>query len=505
MIAFIKNLILNKKRSEKWADILAWSMIFLMGIIYSFMSVRKHYQFQTYGWDTAVFDQGIWQWSNFQFPYSSFHDLPWLGDHFHLILLAVVPFYWLKPGVETLVTIQAFATVLGAVPLYLLSKHLTKHYLFSLAIVASYLLFYSLQWHTFSGFHELAFLPLTFGGMAYFWAIKRKKMYWFSLILTLLVKEEMGFLVAAFGLWSFINDKKRRKVAILTIICGILYSVIMIAVVMPFLAGGMYRHTGYGMMGNTIGEVFVNILKNPLLLLRSMVDSPVKINTMFTTFWPFGFLPIFAPSTLIVALQQFLLRFMDYGKQIRWTPYFAYSLPMASIMAWGSIYGFSNIVNKVKSKKRYLAGTFISFILLTLVIVEDLFLHAPINSIFKKQFYQNESWMDNNRKIIECVPNNVSVSAQNNLAPWLARREEIKVFPEGIGYDFIVLDMHQGLDENAFHFLGSNNTKIVAEDLIDKGYYEVFCQKGDALALTKVKDFDKSKLNYPFEIDIWEK
>lgn len=502
---------IEKKKFYTYFDFLALVLIISLAIVYSFMSLNNHRLFETFGWDLAVFDNGIWQWSMFKFPYSTFHDLYWLADHFHLILLIIVPLYWVWSNVKLLLIIQAFVTCFGALPLYFLSKKVTRHRIFSLVIVLGYLLFYSLQWHTFSGFHELAFLPLTLGSALYFWESKNYRMYWVSIILSLLVKEEIGFLVASFGVWIFIKNRTRRKESLLTILLGISYSLLMTSVVMPYIGGGGYRHSGFGESGDSVLDVTINVIRNPFILIKAFVDSGQKLQTMFVTFWPWIFLPIFAPSTLILVFEQFASRFLDYVKVIRWTPYFAYSLPMATIMAWGSIYGFNNltvIIRKIINKKSYLYGTYISLLLFSSIVFENYILHAPINSIFKKEYYRTEPWMNNNLKILECIPKDkeVSVSIQNSLAPHVSQRYSIKVFPEGLnqGYEYIVVDLHEGQSENSFHFLGREKTRYIIDDLIKRRLYKVICKEGDSLVLKKL-DNVKVELDYPFEIEIFER
>lgn len=497
-----------KKIIPSGVDKLVWLTVVVFSFVYAFMSVQKHNSFQTFGWDLAIFDHGIWQWSQFRIPYSSFHDLPWLADHFHLILVTLAPLYWIWSDVKVLLIAQAILVSFGAIPLYYLSKRVTKNKLFSLVIVLGYLLFYSLQSFIFSDFHELAFLPLTFGGMILFWEIRKIFLFWIFFVLSLLVKEEIGFLLGVFGLWALIRDKKRWRQATPAIILGFAYTSIMVSIIMPFIGGGqLYRHSGFGQSGQTLMDVVLNIIKNPLYLISSFIDSPVKINTMWTTFWIWGFLPLFSPLSLILIFEQFASRFLDYGKPIRWTLLFAYSLPMATIMAWGSIYGFNNLVKilqRITKRPVYLISIVITFSLMLIIISADLFLHGPINSLFKKQFYLQENWTVNNINILKCVPQAVSVSAQNNLAPWLSQRLIIKVFPEGIGFDYIVLDLHPGQSENNFHFLGSQRTKIVMDDLVKKGYYDIACQEGDAVVL-KRRINPPFVLDYPFKLSIDEK
>lgn len=491
----------------KKSDKLVWLFVILFSTIYAFMSVYKHNSFQTFGWDLAIFDHGIWQWSKFKIPYSSFHDLPWLADHFHLILITLAPLYWVWSDVKILLITQAFLVCMGALPLYYLSKKVTRNYFFSVAVVLNYLLFYSLQSFIFSDFHEFAFLPINFGLVLLFWEYKRTFLYWIFFMLTLLVKEEIGLLLAAFGLWSLLRDRTRWKQAIISIFSGLIYTYLMLSYIMPAIGGQIYRHSGFGQSGQSLQDVVIKILSNPLYIVTSFTDSPIKINTMVKTFLSWGFLPVFSPATLVVIFEQFTSRFLDYGKPIRWTLLFAYSLPMASLMAWASIYGFNNLVGilhkLIKQSERRVAFM-ISLIILIMAFGSDLLMHGPINNILKPQFYYQEKWVGDNLKTLKCIPDNISVSAQNSLAPWLSQRTKIKVFPEGIGFDYIILDLHPGQSENSFHFLGSKNTKIVLGDLIKKDYYLPVCQNGDAIAL-KRKSNPPFELNYPFPLSIEEK
>lgn len=497
-----------KKIKFSKTDVLVVLTIIIFSIIYALMSVVKHNSFQTFGWDLAVFDQGVWQWANFKIPYSSFHDLPWLADHFHLMLITLAPFYWLWSDVKILLIGQAVLVSFGALPLYYLGKQVTKNSFFSFVVVLGYLLFYSLQSFIFSDFHELAYLPITLGGVLLFWELKKRFLYWTFFIMALLVKEEIGLLLAAFGLWALIRDRTRWKQALLSMVVGFGYTIIMISWIMPLISGGqLYRHAGFGQSGQTLGDVLIKIINNPFYLIGSFIDSPVKINTMWTTFWPWGILPFFAPASLILVLEQLASRFLDYGKPIRWSLLYAYSLPMATIMAWGSVYGFNNLVKILQgltNRPKRLIGIIISLFLLILTFTSNVSLHGPINSFFKRQFYERENWMVSNENILKCVSPKVSVSAQNSLAPWLSQREKIKVFPEGIGFDYIVLDLHNGQSENNFHFLGSKNTKTVIEDFVKKGYYEIVCQDGDAIVL-KRRIEPPYNLNYPFQLNIEEK
>lgn len=450
------------------------------------MSVRIHEQFQTFGWDLGVFDQGIWLWSKFQFPFTTFHNMWWLGDHFHLSIVLIAPFYWLFENVRTILIVQAILTCVGGWPLFLLSKKITRNNLFSIAALFGYLLFFSLQWHTFSGFHEFALLPVVLGCLLLFWETKKTIYYWLCSVIMIFIKEELGFLLAVIGIWQLLTDRKRWQQSIVTIFLGISISIVLIYWIIPSLAGKSYIHFDYGKSGYTVIDVIKNIILNPSLIFVSFVDSQIKLRTLWITFWPWGFLSLLAPSTLVVHFEQFASRFLDYQKTIRWTPYFIYNFPMATIMFWSSIYGFKNIQQRINQKRVKVAvNIIIPLMLIILVVLENILLHAPILSLFKKQFYTNESWMADNKKAFLCIPKNVSLAAQNSLAPWLSQRQKIKVLPEGIGYDYIIVDLHEGQSENNFRELGRIGTINLINELIVQKQYKIICEEKDTKVLQK--------------------
>jgi len=480
------------------AEKLAFLMASVFFVVYAVMGVNDLYKFEVMGWDMAIFDQGVWNWSRIRFPFSSFHDIWWLGDHFHLILAALAPLYWIWAHPAALIVAQAFLVCFGGLTLYLLALEVTKSRKVSLALYFAYLTYFPLQWHMFSGFHEMAFLPLCLGGALYFLHMKKWRAYWVFVALSHLIKEDVGLLIAAVGVWMVVADRKNWKAGVVTFLVGAVYSMLVIGIIMPALSSGQYRHLGYGKMGENLVDVAVNVVRDPGVLVSGFTDSSVKLKTMLISFLPFGFLPFASLASLVPIYVSFAVRFFDYGKEIRWTPYFAYSIPAAVLIFWGSLQGVGAILRRRRS-----FGWLVALVVVALSVGQNYVLHAPIHSIVKRGYFGKTAWMSDNHKVIDCVPDGVSVSAQNSLAPWLSRREKIKIFPEGLGYDYVVLDLHAGQSENSFHFLGSEKTKYIYEDLIENGYYEEVCRYNSAVALRKTGK--EIKLNYPFEIEIYEK
>ena len=78
----------------------------------------------TSSYDVGLYDQGVWLMSRFKAPFVTLMGRNLMGDHASLVLVLLVPLYWLVPGTETLLAVQAVVVAAGAIPLYFLARKL---------------------------------------------------------------------------------------------------------------------------------------------------------------------------------------------------------------------------------------------------------------------------------------------------------------------------------------------------------------------------------------------
>jgi len=124
---------------------LLWLFVLALTIVYSSLSILRHWHFASTAYDLGIFDQAIWQYSRFGPPYNTvrlhlFQD-NLLGDHFHPIIILLAPLYWFTDKVEALLVAQALLFAVAIVPIFLFTeKRLGK--------VAAYLfcISYSIFW-----------------------------------------------------------------------------------------------------------------------------------------------------------------------------------------------------------------------------------------------------------------------------------------------------------------------------------------------------------------------
>lgn len=463
-------------------------LLFLIAtaLVYSFLGIRNHEQFQTFAWDLGFFDQLIWKASKFRYPYSTIGDLTILGDHFQLVLYLLVPLYWLWSNVRIILTAQAFLIVFAAFPLYLLATQILKSKLSAWAVVFSFLFFTGTQFTVTNEFHQSAFIPLFLNSLFLFYQQKRWRPYWLMIIGLLCTREEMALLIVAIGVFLILKKQARRR-GLFTILFGMVAFVLLVYLVIPFFnPHKIYPHFGYGMLGETPQTVVLTIICRPGLLLTSLVSPPVKLKTVFTSFLSFGFLPLFSPAFLIPIGQQFATRFIDSVSVHRWLNLNHYAIPLASLLSVASVYGILNLsqaIEKLCSIKETKVIKILGVYLFLFTILQDLLFHGPINSLSKPQLYKTQPWMQANYQVLQKIPKEVSLAAQNSLVPHISQRDKIYLLPEINNAEYIWVDLEDG--PNKYAPLTYQETETLISNLLKEEEYIIYYQQGKSLLLKK--------------------
>src|SRR3989344_3280704 len=121
---------------EKWGIL---PVMIATASVYSFISVAKHYHFQTFAWDLSFFDELIWKFSQGIEPTSSLVPLHVLGDHFQPIILLFSFPYLIWNDVRVLLVGQAMIASISVYPVYLLARRVLKKSYIALAISVAFL------------------------------------------------------------------------------------------------------------------------------------------------------------------------------------------------------------------------------------------------------------------------------------------------------------------------------------------------------------------------------
>src|SRR3989344_6799119 len=173
--------------------------ILLLSIAYSALSIVRHNHFQSGGFDLGIYDQAVWQYAHFQWPYNTIKDRFILGDHLTLTLPLLAPLFWLWEDVRMLLIFQGFWISFSALAIYNIAKVRTFSEVTALCLAVVYSLFYGIQYLVYFDFHPVVIGVGLLAWIAYF--LESRKAGWMiaAIVALLLTQENMGLALAGLG------------------------------------------------------------------------------------------------------------------------------------------------------------------------------------------------------------------------------------------------------------------------------------------------------------------
>ncbi len=253
--------------------------------------------------------------------------------------------------------------------------------------------------------------------------------------------------------------------------------VFLVYILSPFISPTYrnYGHysLGYGSIGRNPQEVFVNLLTRPQQLLSAMFTPPIKFTYLFQQLASYAFLSLAGFQVWLLLFFEFFTRLANGVMIAKWP---LHSFTVSAISGVALIYAAGNLQKKISPR-------FLGIILLLAALAGDFFFHGPVNSLFKPQFYQQSSWSRADHQILDKIPANVSVAANNSLVPHLSQREEIYLLPDVHQAQYVVADLHDW--PNAFTPIDRKEITTLIENLIDSEKYKLIAKIDDTILLQR--------------------
>ena len=386
-------------------------------VLYEVLSVVRHLGGRTTGFDLGIFEQVVRHYAHFDSPVSELKGpgANILGDHFSPILAALGPVYLLFPSPITLLTVQAAAFALSVVPVTRLAIGTCGAGLGGI-LGAAYALSWGIQNAVVFDFHEIC-LAVVF--VAFCLERLYRQEWWaaFAYALPLLlVKEDLGLTVAAIGLYIVLRGP--RKVGVLLALVGVAACCLTVLALIPHF--NMYGQNTY--LGQATGTA-----GNPLVRLVTPVE---KLKTVLMLLAPTAFLALRSPI-LVIALPTIAWRFWA-TNPIYWGTTDHYSAVLMPVFFAAAAAAVPQVHAGVGAALPRLSGQFhraigawcVGFVVLLSV-------HSPIGPI--GQLFQGASWRpvlsSAERETLATIPDQVTVAADNSLAPQLTNRTTVYLFP----------------------------------------------------------------------------
>lgn len=389
--------------ANSWKMLLVW--IIVLTILYSTLSILRHNHFQSGGFDLGLYDQSVWQYSQLLSPYNTIKERFILGDHLALTLPLISPLFKLWDDVRILLIFQAFWVSFSTFAVYKIARLRKLSPLISFNISFVYSLFYGIQFLIFFDFHPVALGVGLLIWLAYFLEAKKKKLFWITLVLLLLTQENMGIALASLG-FVYLFVKKHRKTALLFIVGGIFVSFAAVKIV------ALFSPVGY--------QYSPQIIFEPIHLAKEFFNSEEKQQVWLYSLSWFSFLPLFSPGAILgvfLDLAQYFITGPEFMRM--WSPFMHHRAILGPILALGTLNGMLFL------QRRRVNIVLLSFVLVVASLGLQYYLHFPLNKLTKPIYWQEEAWMEDNRRLIKEVPKEASVVSAQNLVPHLSHRKEI--------------------------------------------------------------------------------
>ena len=476
-----------------------WGFIFLYIIIFGVFTSLRQYNFQTQTGDMGIFVQNMWNTAHGRIMQNTLEELPnHFAIHWSPFLLLLAPLYRIFQSPYFLLMIQTIAIALGALPLYALAKYVLRSSSWALVVASAYLLYPSLQWANTYDFHEIAFLPTLLLGALYCFISGRTRWAAFFFILAAATKEDAILVVAFAGIWLTLRKgdtlahhaysrarellcsptRKRNSIGSAEVLKDIIFSpnfygsvitvaflfyfLVTIKLIMPTFGGGLLRIDRYAALGSSFGDIAKNLLTHPRLLFATIMTIP-KLQYLFWVFAPVAFVPLFAPSTLILLVPGLLENLLT-TFQFQFQGLYQYDSTIVAGIFVGVVYGLHNIRAWWPKKEK------IVFWIFLVAMAIGYFFRSPLNpwSFPTELFKINPHW-EALRTITQDTPPTASVAANTNLVPHLAEREHIYMLGrEPAPVDIVLIDgadlfgfkSPEEFQSYADHYAFSNNYEI---------------------------------------------
>ena len=280
-----------------------WPAIAAYAVAFAALSVLRHRAFSTGRFDLGNMTQAVWATAHGH-PLAVTdlrgEQVSRLGAHVDPVLVLLAPLWWVWPSPSMLLTVQAIAIALGALPVFrLAAKHLRSERA-ALGFALAYLLYPALEWMTLSEFHPVALAtPLLLYAIRYLDEDRLVPFTVFALAAAT-TKEQVPLVIAALGLWYAIS---RRRVfpGVAVAAVGVAWTALALLVVVPhFNEGGSSFYARYSEVGGSPEGILSTAAEDPGRLLGQVFGGR-SLAFAAQLLAPLALLPVAAPLVLAAA------------------------------------------------------------------------------------------------------------------------------------------------------------------------------------------------------------
>ena len=441
----------------------------------------RHLAFWSGRFDLGNLTQAVWSTSHGRFLELTDlqgRQISRLGAHFDPLAAAFAPLWRIWPDPALLLTVQAIAVAAGAVPVFLLArKHLGTEWA-GLAFGAVYLLYPATQWLTVDDFHPVALAtPLLLAG---FWFLDEHRVVPFALVagLACLTKEQVGFTVAAMGVWYALARGGRVAGAVIAAV-GVTVSLVAVAVIVPHFApgNGSPFEGRYAAVGGSPAGIVRTTFAHPLRIAEAATQAR-DLRYLVELLLPLALLPLLGLGAALVALPEIVLNVLS-DTPTQSSIDFHYTAAAIPGLVVGAVFGAARLRSLAPERSLALRRVVVVVAVLTTVAYGPvpLWSHLPFGRHSTSYQYRVTARDRAAEQAIALIPGSAAVSTSNTIGAHVSGRRRVFSFPLLLESHWIAVDTLRMsyADDNLAHRRGLRALRAIRRS---GRWHVAFARKG---------------------------
>ena len=428
-------------RALLWAGMAAFTLGFAV------LSVLRHDAFNTGRFDLGNMVQAVWTTAHghpLRMTDLQGAQISRLAAHVDPILVLFAPLWLAWPSPDMLVTVQALAVALGALPVFWLArKHLGSERV-ALGFAVAYLMQPAVQWLVLNEFHPVALAtPLL---LFAFWWLDEGRLVPFALtaLLACTTKEEIPLAVCGMGVW-FAVSRRQWRVGLVIAGVGLAWALVAVEVVIPHFNSGAGSEflARYGDVGGSPAGILKTAVTHPLRLVEYALDDRGS-RYLLELALPLGVLWALAPATLLIALPDLALNLLSHTPT-QSSIHFHYTAGIIPGIVVATVLGTARAQRLLPRWPAFASLAATALVALSVAANWNLgavpfwreVWHGEKLGAYDSRVSQHDRIA---ARVLLGVPDGVVVSATNSLGAHLSARRRILSFPRILDATWIALD-----------------------------------------------------------------
>jgi uncharacterized membrane protein len=428
-----------------WRLTLLSTAIFIL--VFSVFTIGRYERYNATGFDLAFYDQILWRTARGDIMGMSIEGDNFSNWAFHVepILLFMAPFKLIFTDTRWLLIVQTIALAIGTIPIYRIAYRQWGKPGIAFAFALLYLLYPTVGWANKFDFHPLT---LTTPLLLFAWdaaELRRWRLTSLLLLLAMFCKEEVGVVVALFGLFWALSPERWRT-GYLWFVVGIAWMLIGLFVIIPGAQGKI-------LLPNQADLRYAWLFRGSWAERWAYITGPdtiVKIRFLVQLLLPLLFLPVLKPRIFLIGAPIIGLAVLS-SRLSQSSVYHHYMCDVIPFLFVGAIKASHELGDRLRRiglrvrPRTVQRATFIGMFTATLLmfIVFNPFFFIPRDPYAPIYGWESGASLDGLRAAEAMIPAESCLTTSNNIAAHYGQRTYLYVI--GIGNytncDQVMVDM----------------------------------------------------------------